>query len=99
MLDDVLLILIITGIRLRSGACEMLTAGARIATARPSHQKAGGCTNAGFATRISEIIPAGESTSRAAVKWFNADKGFGFIAPDDGAGDVFVHRSAIQADG
>jgi len=41
----------------------------------------------------------GAKMTQGTVKWFNDSKGFGFITPDDGSKDLFVHHSSISMDG
>src|SRR5690606_18991498 len=78
----------------------------RFADVRPRPGRAVHDVGRGFAARrsrhtaCSRPSPEGHSTmAQGTVKWFNAEKGYGFIAQEGGGADVFVHYSAITSDG
>jgi cold shock protein len=88
--------------RIADSSCGLISAAGTTAGAQKSRCAQLGCRLA--AKPPTRIISAGSSVGRSTmargtVKWFNPTKGYGFIEPQDGGRDVFVHISAVERAG
>jgi CspA family cold shock protein len=68
-------------------------------SAGPLPVRCGGATRLSLASGGAIPICEGQKMATGTVKWFNAQKGYGFIQPEDGSKDVFVHISAVERSG
>jgi CspA family cold shock protein len=57
------------------------------------------CLGNVIASTLPDALQEKVMAQQGTVKWFNAEKGFGFITPDGGGADLFVHHTAIQGSG
>jgi cold shock protein len=68
-------------------------------SSRPRGSSSGPHAFGGSRTQGRVVDHSGAREGRGTVKWYNAEKGFGFITPDDGGQDLFVHRSTVEHSG